>query len=187
MISRFSFPVLCAAFVGLATPCFAHGEYAKNVGLGVAAGLAYSPSDVNTAGAAATATKQAVGAGLAWGFFVDIPLLETFYVTPSAMLYEQKIGIDGKKMQATDIDINFKFIVPIGDLRLGAGALGGITAGADTKYSGHYGALGFASFTLVSNLEAFAMVQYKQLMRDSVAGGNITNIYGFAGVMFHFQ
>src|SRR5688572_11830624 len=81
---------------------------AKGVGLGVAGGFSYSPTKLQEGSA------EPVGSALAWGFFVDIPLLETFFISPAAMLYELDLGNGSKPV--TDIDINFKFIVPIGGM-----------------------------------------------------------------------
>jgi hypothetical protein len=177
MLKRlFVLSALALALV-VAAPRGAHAN-ASGVGLGVAAGLAYSNSEINVQGA-----KQAVGGRFAWGFFVDIPLLPTFYITPAAMLYDLK-DVNNHTLKATDIDLNFKFIVPIGDLHLGAGLTGGLTSGVEASYAPHYGLLGVISYTLVANLDAFAMVQYKKMVRDS--GGNISDIHAFGGGMFRF-
>jgi len=148
---------------------------AHGVGLGVAAGMDYY------AAKASASSKSLNSASLSWGFFVDIPLLSTFYISPAAMLYQLDMN-DGKGKQAvTDVDLNFKFIVPLGDLKLGAGVTAGVTSGL-TDYKGHWGALGYLSYNLVSNLEAFAMVQYKELFSDRA----IHNIHGYLGGMFRF-
>ncbi len=96
----------CTAALALSLCLFTTAAYAqqpnpRGVGLGVAAGV-----DVNNAEHIDT------NATFSWGFFVDIPLLETFYITPAAMIYELDIGRDKKPV--TDVDLNFKFIVPLG-------------------------------------------------------------------------
>ena len=143
---------------------------AEGVGLGVAAGVAHSPTKLDVD----------VGSGFAWGFFVDIPLLSTFYISPAAMLYEMDLG-NGKK-PATDIDLNFKFIIPISALSIGAGVTAGVT-NAEERYSGHYGLLGYLAYSLVPNFDIFAMVQYKRLARSA---GEVDNIHSFLGGMFRF-
>jgi len=143
----------------------------RNVGLGVALGGAYSPTEIQ---------EVQIGSSFGLAFFVDIPLLETFYISPSTTLRTANLG-EGKD-PATDIDLNFKFIVPLGKLSVGAGVLGGITA-ADSFY-GHYGALGHLSFNPVSNLEVFVLGQFKQLMHET--GKPVNDLHLYAGTMFRF-
>jgi hypothetical protein len=164
-----------AIFTTLAAAEARAGNSAKGVGLGVAGGLAYSPSKVE---------GERVGSSFAWGFFVDIPLLDTFYISPAAMLYELDVG--NGKLPVTDIDLNFKFIVPIGDLHVGAGVTAGVTAGVpndDGNYAGHFGLLGYLSYNLIANLDIFVLAQWKQLQRS---GGKVDDIHGYAGGMFRF-
>lgn len=149
--------------------------HARGVGLGVAAGVAYSGTKVTL-----SETRDAIGARAAWGFFVDIPLLSTFYITPAAMLYEIDMG-DGK-VSATDVDLNFKFIVPIGPLRIGGGVLGGLTTGLG-DYRAHYGISGYGAFNAVANLDFFVLAQYKRLVDPSLP---VDDLHGFAGAMFRF-
>jgi hypothetical protein len=156
----------------VSTQAFAN---AKNVGLGVAVGGAYSPSTVKNGD-----TERDVGAGFAWGFFVDIPLLDTFYISPASMLYTFDLGNGAEPV--TDVDLNFKFIVPIGDLHVGAGVTAGLTSAA-AEYRGHYGALGYLSYNLVANLDAFLLAQYK---RFEVRGEPIDDLHGYIGGMFRF-
>src|SRR5262245_51952073 len=146
-MKRFSFSLaLSLLFFTNILPRNARAD-SEGVGLGVACGLAYSPSEVD---------DEDVGSSFAWGFFVDIPLLATFYLSPAAMLYELDFG--NGKQPVTDIDLNFKFIVPVGDLHIGAGVTAGLTAGVpndDGNYAGHYGLLGYISYNLLANLDAF--------------------------------
>ena len=150
---------------------------AEGVGLGIAVGADYSTADVRQASNELERTRSA---SPAWGFFVDIPLLETFYISPAAMLYELELT-EGTKTAITDIDLNFKFIVPLHRLRLGAGITAGLTTGLG-DYIRHWGLLGYGSFNLVSNIDVFALVQYKELRHDR----DITNLHGYLGGMFHF-
>jgi hypothetical protein len=149
---------------------------ARGVGLGVAAGVDIQRGE-GLGGEDGVATDQS----LSWGFFVDIPLLETFFITPAAMIYELDAG-DGDKAALTDVDINFKFIVPLGRIRAGGGVTAGLTTGLG-DYLGHYGLLGYFSFNLVANLDAFAMVHWKRLAFGS---DQYDNIHGYIGGMFTF-
>ncbi len=142
---------------------------ARGVGLGVAAGVdmyKHQSIDLKTS--------------FSWGFFVDIPLLNTFYITPAAMVYE--LGEGDAKVAATDIDLNFKFIVPLHPLSIGAGVTAGLTTGLGDYY-GHYGVLGYLGWNLVANLDVFAMVQYKRLTARSL---DYNNIHAYGGGMFRF-
>ena len=146
---------------------------AQGVGLGIAAGAVSSGTELD-------GLEKSLGTGFSWGFFVDIPLTKTFYISPATTLYELDFG-PGKR-PATDVALNFKFIVPVASLKLGAGVSAGLTV-AEEKYMPHMGALGYLSMNLVSNLDGFAMVQYKHLVRDIQA---VDDIHAHAGVMFRF-
>jgi hypothetical protein len=147
---------------------------ARGVGLGVAAGVDYAHyQDASDSG-------EEFHPSFAWGFFVDIPLLETFYVSPATSLYTLELG--DESLSVTDVDLNFKFIVPISSIRLGAGVTAGLTTGLG-DYRGHFGGLGYLGLALVSNLEGFILVQYKQL---SVEGQDLEKIHAYAGGMFRF-
>jgi hypothetical protein len=153
---------------------------AEGVGLGVAAGMAYSSSHPELAD-----KDDVIGARFAWGFFVDIPLLSTFYITPSTMLYELDAFGDGThKTPITDVDLNFKFIVPMHSVSFGAGLTSGLTVGLEDHYVGHWGLLGQVGFNLVSNLDAFVLAQYKHLMPED--RDDITDVHVYAGGMYHF-
>lgn len=147
----------------------------KGVGLGVAIGAAHSGTELTV-----DEIKSKAGSSFAWGFFVDIPLLETFYLTPSAMLYELDLG--GEKRALTDVDLNFKFIVPLSSVRLGAGVTAGVTSGLG-KYVGHWGGLGFLSLNLVSNIDVFLLAQYKRVLYEVK---ELEHLQGYLGGMFRF-
>ena len=144
---------------------------ATGVGLGVAAG-----ADIAKNGNVNTKTN------FSWGFFVDIPLLSTFYITPQTSLYQLQLVDGGNKASVTDVDLNFKFLVPAGFVTLGAGLTAGLTTGLG-DYQGHYGALGYFSLNLVANLDAFVMVQWKRL---TIHKENVDNIHGYVGGMWKF-
>jgi hypothetical protein len=165
---------LAAAAVTLPTLARASPE---GVGLGVAAGMAYSDSQPDPD------RDDVIGARFAWGFFVDIPLLETFYITPSTMLYEIDAYGEGST-PVTDVDISFKFIVPTSAMSFGAGLTAGLSVGIEPEYVPHWGLLGYVSFNMVANLDGFVLVQYKHLMPEE--NDDIDDLHAFAGMMFHF-
>ncbi len=165
--------LIAAAFVLASGRPAAAG--AQGVGLGVAAGV-----DVYRASPEEGDSTDRE-AGFAWGFFVDIPLLETFYITPATTLYDLDFGTG--KVSVTDVDLNFKFIVPLGTARLGGGVTAGLTSGLDEDYYGHYGLLGYFSVNVAGNLEGFALLQYKRI---PFQGGSIENTHAFVGGMFVF-
>ena len=156
----------------LGTASQAHAS-AKGVGLGVAAGAVSSGTELD-------GLEKSVGTGFSWGFFVDIPLTSTFYISPATTLYELDFGMG--RRPATDVALNFKFIVPIAAVKLGAGVSAGLTVAEET-YMPHMGALGYLSMNIASNLDAFAMVQYKHLVRDIQA---VNDVHAHAGLMFRF-
>src|SRR5215467_2034836 len=99
---------------------------ARGVGLGVGAGVAV-PSASGT-----DALKPDFKAGFNWGFFVDIPLLYTFHITPSTLVYKMTdnnaANMGAYTTQATDVSLNFKFIIPVGPIAPFAGVTAGLTS-----------------------------------------------------------
>ena len=162
---------LVVASLAMGGDAFAH---ARGVGLGVAAG-------VNVADAEADQVDS--NTSFAWGFFVDIPLLETFYITPAATLYQLQQG--DRRVSITDIDLNFKFLVPVGAMSLGIGVTGGLTTGLG-DYQPHYGLLAYFGYNVVGNLELFVTGQYKRLTTNSDVPTDYNNIHVFGGTMFRF-
>jgi hypothetical protein len=155
-------------FVCQLAPAQAAGD---SVGLGVSIGMAL-PSG-STAGIA-TADGDA---SLNWGFYVNIPLIYTFHLTPSSELY--KLGTQN----ATDMDVAFKFIVPLSRFSLYAGVAPGLTAVTDVT-SFHVGVLAGGSFNLVSNLDSFLQVKYKWIFEGSQ---NLRVLHINAGILFNFR
>lgn len=162
---------LTALLLAIAVPQSAFAG-AKGVGIGVAGGFAWSPDQLDN--------SENVGAGYGWGFFVDIPLTDTFYISPATTIYELKLGDERKPV--TDIDLNFKFMIPLNRMKLALGVTAGVTI-AEEKYHGHWGALGYLSYNLVSNIDIFVMTQYKQLVRT---GKEINDLHNYLGFMFRF-
>jgi hypothetical protein len=159
------FAVLCA--LAVSSPLFAD---ATSVGLGLSAGVALPNGD--TPSIASTNWQPSFN----WGFYVNIPLVSTFHITPSSELYKFN------NQNATDIDIAFKFIVPLGMFDIYAGVATGLTAIQDILPL-HVAALGGASFRLVSNLDFFTQVKYTVLFQGSQ---NMSIIHFTAGILFAF-
>lgn len=111
-----------------------------------------------------------------WGFYVNIPLVYAFDLMPSAELY--KLGAN----QATDIDLAFKFLIPIGDLSIYAGFVPGLTA-VSTDLQPHVGALAGASYRIVSNLSGFVQGKYNLVFDES---GDIKVLHVNAGLLLAF-
>ena len=113
---------------------------------------------------------------LNWGFFVNLPLLQTFHIAPSAELYRFK------QSNVTDFDIAFKFIVPLSNWGAFVGISPGLTT-VNTLTAPHVGVLGGATFGLVSNLDFFAMVKYTVVFDNSQ---NASVVHANAGILFSF-
>src|SRR5271157_298404 len=111
-----------------------------------------------------------------WGFYVDIPLLYTFHITPSSELYRLQ------DQNATDIDLAFKFIVPLSGFAIYAGFTPGLTAVSNVM-DPHVGILAGATFQLVSNLDVFFQGKYN-IVFDG--GQNLQIVHANAGILFKF-
>ncbi|MBI2374563.1 MAG: hypothetical protein HYV07_11260 [Deltaproteobacteria bacterium] len=146
---------------------------ADSVGLGVGIGLAVPDSDL---------TNVSLSPALGWGFYTDIPLLSTFHITPSTIVYRLDPK-DGSGVSATDVSLNFKFIVPLGPLDIFAGVTTGVTSA--TELSPHLGALAGASLNLIKNLDAFINMNYRITIRDDQAG-NVRSFQIYVGPLFRF-
>ena len=156
MFKTLSVPVLLIAFGAISNEAAAH-PYPRmmnrnNVGLGLGAGL-----QVPTA---ANPFKPSE----AWGFYTDIPLLETFHVSPSTLVYRLTPKDGGASKSATDISMNFKFIVPIEKFDIMAGVTAGLTSTDELKP--HVGVIGGTSFNLVSNLDLFVHANYRYILNS---------------------
>lgn len=158
----------CTALAVFATPRPAQAS-PRGVGLGAGAGVAvphggdlsYNPS-------------------INWGFYVDIPIVSTFHITPSTLLYNlNPDNADG--LAATDVSLNFKFMIPLSFMELFFGVTAGLTSTDDLDV--HAGGLAGVSFNLVSNVDIFAQFDYRvQLTRDD----NVRYAMAFAGPLFRF-
>jgi hypothetical protein len=111
-----------------------------------------------------------------WGFYVNIPLIYTFHITPSAELYRLN------EINATDIDMAFKFIIPLGRLDIYVGFSPGLTTVGDNTFP-HVGGLLGVGFRLISNLDVFVQAKYNFLFDSSQ---NFRILHGNAGILYHF-
>lgn len=119
-----------------------------------------------------------------WGFYVDIPIINTLNITPSAMVY--KLDYDSKNLSATDISLNFKFKVPLRVITLYFETISGLTQAQFSDDSGvapHVGFGGGVDFNLVSNISFFGEANYRVIIRDE---GNIKNYVVLAGLLWSF-
>jgi len=105
--------------VGLVATSPAVNAQADSIGLGIAAGVAFP------AGSTPDISSTDWRGSFNWGLCVNIPLIYTFYLTPTAELY--KFG----DQNATDMAIAFKYIVPLSRFDLYARVVPGLTAVGD--------------------------------------------------------
>jgi hypothetical protein len=143
---------------------------ATSVGLGFSFGAAFP------VGSTTNIPNVDGGPSFNWGFYVNIPLISTFHIAPSSELYKFDT------QNATDIDLAFKFIVPLGDFDVYAGLSPGLTTVTDVL-APHVGLLGGAAFRLISNLDAFVQAKYAILFEGS---RNMGVFHLNAGVLFAF-
>jgi hypothetical protein len=142
----------------------------SSVGLGISAGVTLPQG--STAEIQSTDWKMALN----WGFYVNIPLIYTFHLTPSSELYKFE------DQNATDMSIAFKFIVPLARFDLYAGFVPGLTAVGDVT-AFHVGLLVGGNFPLISNLDFFIQGKYKWLFKG---GENLRVLHANVGVLFNF-
>ncbi len=161
--------VIAVFAVALAFPPAARAA-SDSVGLGLSLGVALPQ------GSTANISSSDWRPSFDWGFYVNIPLIATFHLTPSAELYKFA------DQNATDMAIAFKFIVPLSRLDLYAGFVPGLTTVSDVT-AFHVGALAGCSFRLIGNLDLFTQVKYIFLFEgdQSIRGLRIN-----AGILFKF-
>lgn len=167
-------PALAAFF------CMAPGqaEAKRSVGLGVGAGVAIPSIE-----------GISIDPAVAWGFYTDIPLLSSFHITPSTLVYRIDPEAGGGN-SATDVSLNFKFVVPIGPLDLFAGVTAGVTSA--NRLDPHVGGLAGFSLNIVSNLDVFVNAGYKVILRGkddatNVELPNVGDLQIFAGPLIRFD
>ena len=144
---------------------------ASGVGLGFSLGGAMPTANLTSVPPPASAVLS-----FDYGFYVDIPLISTFHITPSSELYKFA------DQNATDLDLAFKFIVPLASMDIFAGFVPGLTAVASTLDM-HLGVLVGASFSLVSNLSAFVQGKWDLLFDP---GQNVSVFHVTTGILFAF-
>jgi hypothetical protein len=150
--------------------CAALASAQSGVGLGVAVGTTFPQGSTNDI------EFDDWQPSLNWGFYVDIPLISTFHVTPSAELY--KFGDEN----ATDMALAFKFIVPLTRLDFYAGFVPGLTVTGSTT-SPHIGVVAGGALILVSNLDWFVQGKYKFVFEGDE---NVRVLHLNAGLLFRF-
>ncbi|RME20639.1 MAG: hypothetical protein D6806_15995 [Deltaproteobacteria bacterium] len=111
-----------------------------------------------------------------WGFYVNIPVVWTFHIAPTTTLYQFR------SVNATDVDLAFKFLIPVWRIQLFFGVAPGVTTVAD-DHMFNVGGLAGCSFNFVSNLDAFVEARYKILIEGDQ---NIRVLHTFAGLLWHF-
>jgi hypothetical protein len=117
-----------------------------------------------------------------WGFFVDLPLVESFQLSPSALVYElDPEGDEAAGVSATDVSLSFKFVVPISALELFAGFTTGLTSARDLDV--HFGGQAGLGWRITRNFEAVTSVHYKVILEGR---GNIQDLKAFIGPAFRF-
>ena len=131
-----------------------------------------------------------------WGFFVDIPIISTFYVTPQANIYRlvrsDKITTSDGKLKyditgITDLSMNFKFVVPIDYWRVFFAATLGMSNGKfkpDSVILPHFGGLFGFGYRAFPNIDLFLQSQYKVLVSTGEGNPQFINLVG--GVSFWF-
>lgn len=161
----------------LSMSLFAHNK-ADGVKLGVAAGWSYS--DMPTKDTMEINDHNNV----IWGFYVDIPVVSTFNLVPSALLY--KVNLNDTELSTTDISLSAKFKVPLAKLTayfLATGGLTQIQLSATDGISAHVGFGAGVSLNLVSNISFFAEGNYRMILTDD---GNIKNYFLSTGILWGF-
>jgi len=169
-MKRFAYATCIAALLAAAAFPLAAQSASNPVALGVSIGPTFP-----VAGSGATIANSGASS-FNWGFYVNIPLVYAFDLMPSAELYKFNAA------QATDIDLAFKFIVPIGDLSIYAGFVPGLTAVSETL-APHVGALAGVSYRIVSNLSGFLQGKYNVLFDGDA---NIKVVHLNAGLLLAF-
>jgi hypothetical protein len=149
---------------------------AEAVGLGVGAGIALPSSSLQ---------NLSFDPAFNWGFYTDIPLISSFHISPSALVYKLSPSNSGAgSTYATDMTLSFKFMITTPFVEPFFGLSAGLTA--SNTSDPHVGLLGGVSFHLIANLEAFAQATYRIVLRDQMNGGNVHDIQLFAGPLFRF-
>lgn len=116
-----------------------------------------------------------------FGFFVDIPLVQTFHITPSADTYTIADAA------VTDLSLAFKFVVPLRFMRPYAAISPGITTYGNERDIVLAGSVG-SYFKLVANLDLLVQAEYKRMMTppEGELATEKGSIHGQLGILFRF-
>jgi len=164
--------IVVLAVAALLTVSIAFSSYAAgdSVGLGISVGATFPQ------GSTADIPSTDWQTSLNWGFYVNIPLIHTFHLTPSSELYKFE------DQNATDMAIAFKFIVPLSRFDLYVGFVPGLTAVTNVT-APHVGVLAGGNFPLISNLDIFVQGKYKFVFQGD---DNLKVLHANVGLLFNF-
>lgn len=189
----FGLLISCATISTLTADAWAqysHDTYSPALGIGIGGNFPFNEENLKM--------------DLDGGFYVNIPLIQSFHLTPSAEIYTLRLADAAsqassiKELPATDLSLAFKFIVPLYRLDFYFGAPLGISHLYIPKESSseirfHAGLLGGLAFNLISNIDVFAQCTYKiiftgDILEENAAPeiGNISSMRVNAGFLFNF-
>jgi|GEM_PF-1191961 len=153
----------------------------KGTSLGVEGGVTWQINDGNS---------ELADISEAYGFFVDLPLTSTFYISPETVFYRYNIISGGDSdgdygSGITDLSLNFKFIVPLGKSKLSFAMRGGATNGIRSE-SGfpmtvHFGFSAGYMYNFISNLAFTTKVMWTFMPSEQ---GNLYRLFGMIGLRF---
>ena len=171
---------MMVAMVMTLAPASARAD-AQGTSLGVEGGVSWQIND---------ADSKLADISEAYGFFVDLPLTSTFYISPETVFYRYNIitssSGDGEYGSGvTDLSLNFKFIVPLGKSKLSAAMRGGATNGIRSE-SGfpmtvHFGFSAGYMYNFISNLAFTTKVMWTFMPSEQ---GNLYRLFGMIGLRF---
>ena len=98
----------------------------------------------------------------AWGFHVNIPVLDTIRITPSSEIYRIT------DVYATDLALAFHYVIPFEIFEIYFGVAPGLTAWG-TSTSPHVGGLLGFSIPILDDIGGFAQFRYKVLFPAETA------------------
>ncbi len=169
--------VMTSFMVLSASNAMANEAKAKGTSIGVLAGLGWPMKS----GPDYTVSE-------AYGFFVDLPLTATFYISPETLFYRlnRPNSQDGDYgLGVTDLSLNFKFVVPLGTTKISFGMRGGASNGVHAEngwpMTVHFGALAGFDYNFISNVSISSQIIWEFMPSQ---GGNIYQLFALAGIRF---